>query len=105
MNNESTGAVTKAGKRFFKLINNEVVFGECETLVVDGGHVEILIKKPYTAKGGNIMPYMVDVMTSSPGAIQIHPMNILWTVPLDEFPEAHKVYIEATTGIDLSTRL
>lgn len=89
------------GKRFFKLITNEVVFGDCETVQTESGVTEILIKKPYTAKNGNIMPYMVDVMTSAPAAIQLHPMNILWTVPLDEFEEANKVYVQATTGIIL----
>lgn len=96
--------MAEIGKRFFKLINNEVVFGECETIKTEGGATEILIKKPYTAKAGNIMPYMVDVMTSAPGAIQIHPMNILWTVPLDEFEEANKVYTEATSGIILNPK-
>lgn len=92
--------MSKIGKRLFKLINNEVVFGECET-VQSGADapVEILIKTPFTAKSGNIMPYMVDVMTEAPSAVQIHPMNILWQVPLDEFPEANKVYLEATSGI------
>lgn len=94
--------MAEVGKRFFKLINNEVVFGECETILTESGVTEILIKKPYTAKNGNIMPYMVDVMTSAPAAIQIHPMNILWTVPLDEFKEAYDVYIQATTGIIMS---
>ena len=92
------------GKRFFKLINNEVVFGDCETVQKGDGPVEILIKKPYTAKAGNIMPYMMDVMTESPAAIQIHPMNILWNVPLDEFAEADRVYTEATTGIILNPK-
>ncbi len=96
--------MAEIGKRFFKLINNEIVFGECETVQTEAGVVEVLIKKPYTAKAGNIMPYMVDVMTSAPAAIQIHPMNILWTVPLDEFEEANKVYIQATTGIILDPK-
>ena len=81
------------GNRFFKLVNNEVVFGECET--VDAGNgPEILIKCPFTAKNGNIMPYMQDIMTESPKAVQIHPINILWNVPLDEFPNANKLYVE-----------
>jgi len=85
-------------KRFFKLINNEVIFGEIE--VIDGHNgSEILIKTPYTAKSGKIMPYMLDVMMQSPKAIQIHPMNILWSVPLDEFEDANKLYIQATTDI------
>lgn len=94
--------MAEIGKRFFKLINNEVVFGECETVLTESGVTEILIKKPFTAKNGNMMPYMVDVMTTAPGAIQIHPMNILWTVPLDEFKDANEAYITATTGIILN---
>lgn len=88
------------GKRFFKLINNEVIFGETETVVTrEDGPTELLIKTPYTAKNGNIMPYMVDIMMSAPAAVQIHPMNVLWSVPLDEFDEVYRVYVEATTGI------
>ena len=86
------------GKRFFKLINDEVIFGEVD--VVKGPNAnEILIKTPYTAKSGKVMPYMLDVMMQSPKAVQIHPMNVLWSVPLDEFEDANKVYIQATTGI------
>jgi len=87
-----------AGKRVFKLITNEVIFGEVEVVPTENG-TEILVKKPYTASNGNIMPYMITEMGSSPAAVQIHPMNILWTVPLDEFPEANEIYTEVTSGI------
>jgi hypothetical protein len=90
----------KAGKRFFKLINGEMVYGETETVPTQNG-TEIIIKKPYMVKNGNVMPYCMDVLPSAPGAIQIHPMNILWTVPLDEFPEVLKAYTKATTGLDV----
>ena len=104
MTNPSTidqDVVKPAGKRLFKLINGEVIFGDVDTLIVDAAHTEVLIRKPYTAKDGNIMPYMLDTLASSPAAVQIHPMNILWTVPLDEFPEAHKAYVKATSGLIL----
>ena len=85
-------------KRCFKLINNEIIFGEIE--VIDGPNGgEILVKNPYTAKGGKVMPYMLDVLMESPKAVQIHPMNVLWSVPLDEFDEVNRVYIQATTEI------
>lgn len=87
-----------AGKRVFKLITGEVIFGSVETVPTEQG-AQILVKKPFEAKGGNMMPYMTDVMGSSPAAVQIHPMNIIWTVPLDEFEEAYRVYQEATSGI------
>jgi hypothetical protein len=90
----------KAGKRFFKLINGEMVYGDTETVPTQNG-TEIIIKKPYMVKGGNVMPYCMDVLPSAPGAIQIHPMNILWTVPLDEFPDVEEAYIKATSGIVL----
>ena len=92
----------QGGKRVFKLINNELIIGDVETVPLEN-HVEILIKQPYTAKDGNLMPYMITELTSAPAAIQIHPMNIIWTVPLDEFPEAEKVYRKATTGLDIDT--
>lgn len=88
----------KIGKRLFKLLNNEVIFGEVELVEGPNGS-EVLIKTPFTAKNGNILPYMSDEIMSSPGAIQIHPMNILWSVPLDEFKLANEAYIKATTGL------
>jgi hypothetical protein len=90
----------QAGKRFFKLINGEMVYGETETVPTQNG-TEIIIKKPYMVQNGNVMPYCMDVLPSAPGAIQIHPMNILWTVPLDEFPDVDKAYTKATTGLDV----
>jgi hypothetical protein len=97
--------MAQIGKKVFKLINDEVIFGECFTMVSEEtGIGEILIKSPFTAKGGRMIPYMVDVMGSAPAAVQIHPMNIVWQVPLDEFPEALKGYIEATSGIITETK-
>jgi len=86
-------------KRVFKLINNEVVFGEVESVQVNEQQVEILIKQPFSAISGNIFPYMADVFGNAPAAIQIHPMNIVWSTPLEDFPEAERVYNEATGGI------
>lgn len=91
------------GKRLFKLINNEVIFGECEYVEYDDGRpTDIRIKTPFTAKNGNIMPYMTDVLTSAPAAIQIHPMNVLWSTPLNEFKVVDDAYLKATTRLDLS---
>lgn len=86
-------------KRFFKLINNEVVFGEASASDPSGDSPEILIEAPYTSRGGSVIPYMSEVMGNSPKAIQIHPMNVLWSVPLDEFPRVEKIYYEATSGL------
>jgi hypothetical protein len=55
-------------------------------------------------QNGNVMPYCMDVLPTAPGAIQIHPMNILWTVPLDEFPDVEKAYIKATTGLEVEEK-
>ena len=100
MEEEKKIQTMQAGKRFFKLINGEMVYGETETVPTING-TEIIIKKPYMVKNGNVMPYCMDVLPSAPGAIQIHPINVLWTVPLDEFPEVEKAYIKATTGLDI----
>lgn len=86
-------------RRLFKLINNEVIFGDIEVVTTKEGQSEILIKNPWTAKAGNMMPYMMDVMSEAIGAVQIHPMNILWSCPLEEFKQANDLYIEKTTGI------
>lgn len=86
-------------KRFFKLINDEVIFGQTEVITTEVGQTEVLVRMPYTAKNGNIMPYMIDVMGESPAAVSIHPMNIIWSVPLDEFPMAEKLYSESTGSI------
>jgi len=82
--------------RVIKLVNGETIFGECETVYTENA-AEVLIKTPFCAKPAGIMPYMADIMASAPGAIQIHPMNILWTVPLDEFPQVLEKYKAATS--------
>jgi len=91
--------------RVFKLVNDEIIIGDAETVYSDNPNGEpigeLLIKRPFTAKSGNIMPYLVSELTSAPAAIQIHPMNVLWALPLDEFPEAEKVYVKATSSIIL----
>ncbi len=89
---------TKKQRRFFKLINGEIIFGDIEALETNG-QTEILITRPYTIVGSSAVPYMYNVLGISPRAIPIHPMNILWNVPLDEFEEINKAYIQATTGI------
>ena len=86
-------------KRFFHLITKEDVFGEIQVLE---NNPEILIVEPYTVKNGNMMPYMYNILGISPKAIQIHPMNILWSVPLDEFEELDKQYTKVRTGIILN---
>jgi len=86
-------------KRLFKLIDGDTVFGDIETVQTKDGNTEVLIKNPWTAKNGNMMPYMMDIMTEAVGAIQIHPMNILWSAPLEDFKQANELYIEKTTGI------
>lgn len=94
--------IKRIGKRFFRLINQEIIFGECEVMQTANGS-EILVREPYTIKHGKAMPYMYDELMKSPAAIQIHPMNILWSTPLDEFDEIEKIYIEATSGIISTT--
>ena len=92
--------MSEIGKRFFKLINNDMIFGNVEIVPGLNGE-EILIKQPYTVKDGNAMPYMYAELTESPKAVQIHPINVLWSVPLDEFAGLNKIYIQATTGLIL----
>jgi len=89
-------------QRVIKLITGEVVFGEVEAVPTGEGessHVEIQIKTPFTAVNAGIMPYLSDLMGSSPGAIQVHPMNVLFQLPLSDFPIAEKAYNEATSKI------
>ena len=85
------------GRRIFKLITNEIVFGECETVTTKNGQTEILIKTPYTPLNGGIAAYCMAELAGTPAAIQIHPMNIVWQTLLSEFVEADKAYTEATT--------
>lgn len=91
--------MSKIGKRLFKMINDEIIFGDVEVVTNNGGVGEFLIRNPYTAINGNIMQYCVKDLTQAPAAIQIHPMNVIWQTPLDEFSEAYRVYMEQTTGI------
>jgi hypothetical protein len=62
---------------------------------------EILIKQPYEAKDGNIMPYGIKDLGNGPGAIQIHPINVVWINPLEDFPEVQTAYLKATTNIEV----
>ena len=86
---------------FFKLINGDVVFGEIEASNSEDGGQTILVKRPYTAVNGAVMPYMMQTMTEPPKAINILPMNVLWSCPLDEFPTASSIYQEETSSIIL----
>ncbi len=94
---QSTQTGVKIGRRVFKLITGELVFGDCETVQNNAGVTEILIKHPYTSYQGGIVQYCMPELAGSPAAIQIHPMNIIWQTFLSEFPEAEKAYTEATT--------
>lgn len=86
----------KIGKRMFYLITGLYVFGDCETVSSSNG-TEILVKTPYTPLNGGIAAYCMSELAGSPAAIQLHPMNIVWQCPLDEFVEVNKAYTEATT--------
>lgn len=88
-------------KRVFKLITNEVLFGEYEIIQEGERTGEIRIIRPYVYRGSKILPYMLDNLPSAPAAIQIHPMNVIWSVELDEFPDLNSAYTQATTDIIL----
>lgn len=90
--------VVSAGKRVFKLITGELIFGSVDVLTTESG-VEFLIKQPFTAENGNMMPYLYKEMGNAPAAIQVLPMNVVWQTPLDEFKEVEKLYIKQTSNI------
>lgn len=90
--------VKNVGKRLFKLITSEIVFGNTEVHQGINGP-EFHIKEPYTSKNGQLMPYMIQELGNAPAAINIHPMNVIWQVPLDEFKEAYDLYVKATSRI------
>jgi len=87
-------------KKVIKLITGDIIFGNMEGVDTGAGQ-EILVIKPYQAKDGNIMPYGILDLGSAPAAVQIHPMNIIWSAPLDDFPEIERAYIKATTNLDI----
>ena len=87
------------GKRFFKLINNEIIFGDCEVVKNSNGDGEILVKNPYTIIDHQMSPLLFTITGEYPKAVQIHPMNIVYSFPLSEFPELEKNYIKSTTGL------
>lgn len=90
-------------KKVIKLINGEIIFGNMEGVETPNG-TEILVVKPYQAIGGNIMPYCMQDLGNAPGAVQIHPMNVLWSSPLEDFPEVETAYIKATTGLEVDSK-
>jgi len=81
-----------------KLIDGELIFGEVEA-IHNEQTTEILVKTPFCAKSAGIMPYCMDLMTSAPAAIQVNPMNIIWSADLEDFPKACEIYKEATSKI------
>jgi hypothetical protein len=83
-------------KRVLKLINNETLFGEVTGVE---GSPEVLIENPWKALGGEVMPYMQGDLMSPLKAVQIHPLNILWSAPMDDFPELQQLYVKETSGI------
>jgi len=85
--------------KVFKLIDGETIFGDCEAVYTESGVTEILIKTPFCAKKEGVMPYMADLLTSAPAAVQIHPMNVLWQAPLEDFPKVLEVYTNATSKV------
>lgn len=99
MQEEVKPVVTDAGYRVFKLITNEIIFGETQTIKETDGSLQFLVKEPYTAENGGILPYMARTMGNGPGAVQLHPMNVIWTVPLDEFKTVEQAYNKATSNI------
>lgn len=87
-------------KMFLHLLEGTVIFGDCVGITTENG-VEIQVKQPFTIKNQKVMPYMTDIVGSAPGAINIHPINVLWSVPLDEFPALEELYTKETSGIVL----
>lgn len=90
-------------KKVIKLITGEIIFGNMEGVETANGQ-EILVKRPYQAKDGNIMPYGILDLGNAPGAVQIHPMNVIWSSPLEDFPEIETAYLKATTGIEVQEK-
>lgn len=90
-----------AVKKLIKIITGELIFGSMEGVDTPNGQ-EILIKQPYQAKEGNIMPYGILDLGNAPGAVQIHPMNVIWSSPLEDFPEIETAYLKATTSIEVN---
>ena len=88
-------------KKVLGLITGEIIIGPVEGIETDGG-IEILIKQPYQAIGGNIMPFRIKDLGNAPGALQINPMNIIWSGPIEDFPEIETVYLKATTKIEVA---
>jgi hypothetical protein len=89
-------------KRVLKLINGETLMGEVEVVKNSNPAIgdEILIKKPFCAiPNVGMMPYMSDTLTNAPAAVQIHPMNVLWSVEMSEFPDALDNYNDACSEV------
>ena len=84
--------------RVVNLITGEKLAGSVKVVEGINGQ-ELLITKPFIIKDGGAFPYMVEDLGSAPAAVQVHPMNVIWSVPMGEFKELHKMYLEKTTGI------
>lgn len=98
MENLPKANTRKAGNRVFKLITGEIIFGDVTVIEEDNG-IQFLVEKPFEAKDGAIMPYLIKEFGNGPGAVQFHIMNVIWSLPLDEFEQANKGYAKATSEI------
>ena len=93
----------QAGKRVFKLITGEIIFGEVTVINEDSG-IQFLVKEPFESKklenGTNgIVPYLSQELGNGPGGVQFHIMNVIWSLPLDEFHSVEQAYNNATSEI------
>ena len=95
--------MSKIGKRLFRMINNEILFGDVEVVPNSHGDGEFLIRSPYTIKIDKMDPLMGIEVGEPANAVQIHPMNVVYQFPLSEFPNLEKQYTEVTTGIVTSS--
>lgn len=86
-------------KRIFKLINNDIVFGKASS--DDKG--QVIIEDPYSIKDMMVHPYMSQDFGEGLPCLIIHPMNIVWSVPMEDIKMIDKVYEEAMTGIVTDT--
>lgn len=86
--------------RVVNLVTGEKIVAE----VIAVNDQEVLLKTPFIIKDGMAIPYLSDEVGESPGAIQVHMMQIVWATPLSDFPTLHALYLEKTTGIQIDMK-
>ena len=78
------------GNKIIKLITGEIIIGTIDSILS-----QIRLIKPFDVFDGKISPYCIYHLGTAPKAVKLEQKNIIWMMPLEDFPEIESVYLKA----------